>query len=1712
MTNKGFPKRFLSGLLELSDAWLLSPYVSGQITALGDTWLGTALCPLRGVFATTFRDQHGDLEVNRAVSLDPIRVTNDAGLLSVTLNTDSDDFKLDEKTSKLKTRDIDVRGSGAIRVQSTTDSDFLDSIFSTYGIDPFPKLKVLQLKASSFFSQTNGTLSVASRTSGCVPFYSSADPPLDINTRFTYNGADTLTVDYVKLGTSLQLQPEYAVNKNFLQQYYQVQSGSGLDINAEIAGSNRRIIQLRLDASTFKVGTTNNLEMLRTYKSPLVLTKTATASEVSLSVDNQTLKVNASGQLYWAMTGPGIKLTPTSSAITLDIDSSLKFTGTQLGVNMTASKPILITGKDISLSIDSTTMSVLASGALSSKAPLVDNSTVGWTLDGKLRGLYTFGKGLTLSATTVVDATFQTCQYPLKVQNGDLKLWYDSSLTTDGAGNLSVVQPLVDNFTIIRRNDITFQDGALKGNYAGQGGISISGRYVTDVFTFSNGLMRTGNSVTGAYTGSGSIVVAGSVISSPVLEALNGRMTAAETELGVHSGLLTGLQAQCGVLEAGLAANVIATTAAASVASGAATLGAANAVGIAGLTTGAAVMAGNIGALDIATTTMGASILTNTASIISLGTAVGSLTAAQAATASGLITTNLGLAAVTSGLATEVAAGVTLGGIVTAMGATLGTTIAGVTANTTAIGILSSTLAGTTALASSAQATAVGAAGAAASAQASIAATDIVVGGHTAALALLFLGSLSGGNNYRGEIDDCYHYISELQLGHFNGGDMASTAWSNTTFLPKSILTSTTDSTTSFTGSMTLAGGLGVAKRLNVQGIAGFNAGVVCLSTLQVITPTASNFAASKGYVDGLIPTAGTGLTKTGVVFSVNASQTQITQLGSLTSLTVLGAVTASTTPTLGAHLVNKTYVDSLVAPLASTAYVSATYATLASVSTSISTLNASIAAKSDPLTANAPLSITSGVISIDLGSYVSIPSLQNTLTGYPTISGLISTLQPYATTQNLTDALVPYATQSALTSGLSLKESVLSFTTPLSRIGNAVSIDLSTYATQSALTSGLALKESILSFTAPLSRTGNSISISLTNYLTVANATSTYQPLLTAGSGLTKSTNTLSINPSQPTVTSLGTLTSLVVSGSASFGGLVTLPSTAPTLAQHAVTKAYADGLIAGLSTTSQTSTSISNALLPYSTKAVSDTLYMPLSATLQLSPTNMNVLSPLNVTGGDVSISRGVSAGVLQNITNTTNDANAYVALALRNSSPTALYLFLNSPSRTTDGGMGAGTLRNDGGPMRVMAGSTELRLDLNGAVNVEGGQLFVRSGGSEIGSFRTDGAYALGVRLATESFVNTRGFVTTSDEVVMANSQFIAGRSNLQPDVYAPHQVQIRGMPATATSTRGVSLYAYYQSGYPGFQLSSHLTDFAWLSFDSTYDGASGKFVAGHAAPAFLVKNGGKFEIQYASSSFFQAGAGGYQSVPSRKAALSVDLTSGYCTVADHECIPGTIRVGKASTGPRWSVIEFFSGYQEGVRSGYIGHQAGGGSIEHSNPTGSTYILPGDFSNAYCPHRFNEGVSIQSGPLVICSGQSMSYAVGAGETYNVMGPTQAGPNAAGTYNISIFAQNTIVSKGNLFLLSDEREKNDIEVIREGHGLKALHKIDPVHYRRKDDKAQCYGFVAQNVQKTLGEPVRQHDDLYVLDHNQLLSVLWAAVRDLSNEVKELNKSKGKN
>jgi hypothetical protein len=141
-------------------------------------------------------------------------------------------------------------------------------------------------------------------------------------------------------------------------------------------------------------------------------------------------------------------------------------------------------------------------------------------------------------------------------------------------------------------------------------------------------------------------------------------------------------------------------------------------------------------------------------------------------------------------------------------------------------------------------------------------------------------------------------------------------------------------------------------------------------------TPSALTDAANKSYVDGLVSTAGTGLTKLVNVFSVNASQTQITSLGTLTSLTVSGQITSTiSTGTAPFVIASTTNVPNLNAstlsgatfaspgPIGSTIASTGAFTTLTSTGTVTSSGIVSITNTTEStITTNGSLTVAGGV------------------------------------------------------------------------------------------------------------------------------------------------------------------------------------------------------------------------------------------------------------------------------------------------------------------------------------------------------------------------------------------------------------------------------------------------------------------------------------------------------------------------------------------------------------------------------------------------------------------------------------------------------------------------------------------------------------------------------------------------------------------------------
>lgn len=363
--------------------------------------------------------------------------------------------------------------------------------------------------------------------------------------------------------------------------------------------------------------------------------------------------------------------------------------------------------------------------------------------------------------------------------------------------------------------------------------------------------------------------------------------------------------------------------------------------------------------------------------------------------------------------------------------------------------------------------------------------------------------------------------------------------------------------------------------------------------------------------------TMGTGLSRTGATLSVNAAQTQITSLGTLTGLALAGPTTSTSTVSVtnatnatststgaliiggggGAGISGNLYAGNLFIgndAVATQLWVSSSY---------ITTANAN-AAFEPKLSMGTGISRTGTTLSID-ATQPQITSV-GTLTGL-NLSGPAATTSTFAVnnstaaTSTTTGAVViggtgglgvggsvyagnmfigtaPVATQSFVTSlgyltttnAAATYETKLLMGTGLSRTGTTISVNaaqpqITSVGTLTGLAlSGPATSTSTISVTNATNATstttgaltiggGGGVGVSgnvyaanmfigadqvatqpwvSASYLTTANAAATYEIKLTAGTGLTRTGATLSLNAAQPQITSVGTLTGLTVSG----------------------------------------------------------------------------------------------------------------------------------------------------------------------------------------------------------------------------------------------------------------------------------------------------------------------------------------------------------------------------------------------------------------------------------------------------------------------------------------------------------------------------------------------------------------------------------------------------
>ncbi|KAJ3032211.1 hypothetical protein HK097_005367, partial [Rhizophlyctis rosea] len=80
--------RYVSGLLEIEDAWLRAPVVSGPFLPLGSGTIGSSESPFQHAYLTEITNKQGPLRVNDVSSAAPIDLINEGGVVKPQLRHD----------------------------------------------------------------------------------------------------------------------------------------------------------------------------------------------------------------------------------------------------------------------------------------------------------------------------------------------------------------------------------------------------------------------------------------------------------------------------------------------------------------------------------------------------------------------------------------------------------------------------------------------------------------------------------------------------------------------------------------------------------------------------------------------------------------------------------------------------------------------------------------------------------------------------------------------------------------------------------------------------------------------------------------------------------------------------------------------------------------------------------------------------------------------------------------------------------------------------------------------------------------------------------------------------------------------------------------------------------------------------------------------------------------------------------------------------------------------------------------------------------------------------------------------------------------------------------------------------------------------------------------------------------------------------------------
>ena len=153
-------------------------------------------------------------------------------------------------------------------------------------------------------------------------------------------------------------------------------------------------------------------------------------------------------------------------------------------------------------------------------------------------------------------------------------------------------------------------------------------------------------------------------------------------------------------------------------------------------------------------------------------------------------------------------------------------------------------------------------------------------------------------------------------------------------------------------------------------------------------------------------------------------------------------------------------------------------------------------------------------------------------------------------------------------------------------------------------------------------------------------------------------------------------------------------------------------------------------------------------------------------------------------------------------------------------------------------------------------------------------------------------------------------------------------------------------------------------------------------------------------------------------------------------------------------------------------------------------------------------------KNGEMTVVNGAArFQGATSATFTYGWLNSAGSTGSATGTNNYSILATNRCQAS-EFNSTSDARVKDEINKFEDKLCAKLVADLEQKHFKFLPDNRYKIGFIAQEVEEVVPNAVSvcPHDDIpdfKVLDTNQLVAVLWGAVRDLQQEVRKLKGEK---